>query len=257
MFIDSHCHLNYAELSGDMEGVLKRAADVGIHKMLTICTELKDAQEILDIANAHESIYSSVGVHPHEAKQAVDAGGLYEGLKHYTQFDKVVGLGETGLDYYYHHSPKEDQQQAFSVHIQLAKETGLPLIIHTRDAEQDTIDMLAAEKGNITGVIHCFSGTQWLCDRALELGFYISVSGIVTFKKAEGIREAVKTVPLDRILLETDAPYLAPVPMRGHSNEPSYMIHTAQVVADLKGVSMDELAQVTSNNFATLFNKAS
>jgi len=255
MFVDSHCHLNYPEFTNDLDGVIKRAAEVGITKMLTICTELSEAQAVLDIANSRDEIYCSVGVHPHEAKLAVEEGGLYEGLKQYTQFKKVVGLGETGLDYYYEHSPKAAQQEAFEAHISVAKETGLPLIIHTRDAEEDTIAMLRKEQGNITGVIHCFSGTQWLCDQALALGFYISISGIVTFKKAEEIRESVKTVPLDRLLLETDAPYLAPVPMRGKGNEPSFMIHTAKAVAELKDISMDELAKVTTNNFAILFNK--
>jgi TatD DNase family protein len=255
MFIDSHCHLNYPEFTEDMDQIMKRAADVGIHKMLTICTELSDAQPILDLANSRDELSCSVGVHPHEAKAAVDAGQLYEGLKHFTQYKKVVALGETGLDYYYEHSPKAEQQEAFKTHIRLAKETGLPLIVHTRDAEEDTIDMLKAEQGHITGVIHCFSGTQWLSDQALALGFYISISGIATFNKAQDIRDTIKTVPLDRLLLETDAPYLAPVPKRGKRNEPSFMIYTAQTVADLKGVSMEELARVTTANYERLFNK--
>jgi len=254
MLIDSHCHLNYDDFGDDFDLVIQRAKDVGIMKMLTICTELKEAQAILDLANSRDELWCTVGVHPHEAKEAVEQGDLYEMLKHFTQFDKVIGLGETGLDYYYEHSPKVEQQEAFKTHIRLAKETGLPLIVHTRDAEEDTIAMLRAEQGNITGVIHCFSGSQWLAEQSLELGFYISISGIVTFNKAQGIRDTVMTVPLDRLLVETDAPYLAPVPKRGQRNEPSYMIHTAQKVAELKGVAMDELAAVTTSNFERLFN---
>jgi TatD DNase family protein len=255
MFVDSHCHLNYPEFTDDMDAVIQRARDVGINKMLTICTEIAEAQAVLDLASAHDELYCTVGVHPHEAKLAVEQGDLYEQLKHFTQFKKVIGLGETGLDYYYEHSPKAAQQEAFNTHIRLSKETGLPLIVHTRDAEPDTIAQLKQEQGNITGVIHCFSGSQWLSDQALELGFYISISGIATFNKAQGIRDTIKTVPLDRLLVETDAPYLAPVPFRGKRNEPSFMIHTAKVVAELKGVSMEELAASTTANFNCLFNK--
>ncbi len=254
MLIDSHCHLNYDDFGDDFDLVIQRAKDVGIMKMLTICTELKEAQAILDLANSRDELWCTVGVHPHEAKEAVEQGDLYERLKHFTQFDKVIGLGETGLDYYYEHSPKAEQQEAFKSHIRLAKETGLPLIVHTRDAEEDTIAMLKEERGNITGVIHCFSGSQWLAEQSLELGFYISISGIVTFNKAQGIRDTVMTVPLDRLLVETDAPYLAPVPKRGKRNEPSFMIHTAQKVAELKSVAMDELAAATTTNFERLFN---
>jgi TatD DNase family protein len=255
MFIDSHCHLNYPEFTEDMDAVLARAKAVGIEKCVTICTELAEAQTVLDLANTHPELYCTVGVHPHEAKPAVDTGGLYEGLKYFTQFPKVIGLGETGLDYYYEHSPKDEQQEAFRTHIRLAQETGLPLIVHTRDAEPDTISILKEYDG-IKGVMHCFSGSQWLCDQALELGFYISISGIVTFNKAQDIRDTVKTVPLDRLLVETDSPYLAPVPNRGQRNEPSFMIHTAQTVAELKNVTMTELAEVTTANFYRLFDKA-
>lgn len=256
MFIDSHCHLNYQEFSDDFDLVIKRAKDVGILKMLTICTELSDAQAIIDLASSRDELTCTVGVHPHEAKAAIEAGDLYERLQAFSRCEKVVGLGETGLDYYYEHSPKREQQEAFEIHIQLAKETGLPLIVHTRDAEEDTIQWLAREKGNITGVIHCFSGSQWLADQALELGFYLSISGIVTFNKADGIRETVRGAPLNRLLVETDSPYLAPVPKRGQRNEPSFMIHTAQKVAELKGISMEELATATTENFYRLFNKA-
>lgn len=251
MFIDSHCHLNYDDFEGDLDQVIERAKAVGIEKMLTICTDLNEAQSILDLADSRQELWCTVGVHPHEAKTALDQGDIYQGLKHFTQFDKVIGLGETGLDYYYEHSPKLEQQSAFEAHIQLSKETGLPLIVHTRDAEEDTIEWLKREQ--ISGVIHCFSGSAWLAKQSLDLGFYISISGIATFNKAEDIRQTIKSVPLDRLLVETDAPYLAPVPKRGQRNEPAFMIFTAQKVAELKGVSMDKLAEATTNNFKRLF----
>lgn len=257
MFVDSHCHLNYQDFKEDLDAVIERAKDANVSKLLTICTEIAEARAILDLANSRDGILCTVGVHPHEAKAAVEQRDLYEQLKQFTSFDKVVGLGETGLDYYYEHSPRQEQRQAFQTHIDLAKETHLPLIVHTRDAEADTINMLSAEKGNIGGVFHCFSGSQWLADKALELGFYISVSGIVTFKKADDLRAIVKSVPLEKLLIETDAPYLAPVPKRGQRNEPAFMIYTAQTVADLKNVSMQELAEATSKNFKALFSKVS
>ena len=257
MFVDSHCHLNFDDYQEDLDEVIDRAKSVGIGTMLNICTKLDEASAIIEIAQSRPGIYCTVGVHPHEAKEAVDAGNLPAELRRLATENKVVGLGETGLDFYYEHSPRAEQTQSFKGHIQVAKETGLPLIIHTRDAEEETVKCLDSEKGNVSGVFHCFSGSQHLADKALEMGFYISVSGIVTFKKADELREVIKTVPLERMLLETDAPYLAPVPMRGKRNEPAFMIHTAEFVADLKGVSMEKLAESTSKNFSDLFLKAS
>ncbi len=255
MFVDSHCHLNYDDYKEDLDAVIQRAKDVDITTMVSICTEMAEAQAILDLANKHEELFCTVGVHPHEAKEA--GSDLQAQLKQFTKFDKVIGLGETGLDYYYEHSPQQEQKQAFQTHIDVAEETGLPLIIHTRDAEQDTVDMLVEKQGKVTGVFHCFSGSAWLAEKALEMGFYISISGIVTFKKADDLRDIVKSVPLDKLLVETDAPYLAPVPKRGKRNEPAFMIYTAEVVAELKGVSMKGLGQATTDNFKTLFAKAS
>lgn len=175
-----------------------------------------------------------------------------------TNHPKIVGIGETGLDYYYEHSPKKEQQTLFRRHIEAAQQAGLPLIVHTRDAEEDTIAILREmrEQGEFSGLIHCFSGTQWLADKALELGLYISISGIITFKKADALRDVVQTVPLDRLLVETDAPYLAPVPYRGKPNQPAYTRYTAEKLAEIKGVSVSEIALKTTNNFMILFNKA-
>ncbi len=252
MFIDSHCHLSYDDYGDDLEQVIQRALDVDIKTMLTICTKLDEARSIIKLAQSRKELYCSVGVHPHDAESTDE--NLADALKTLAKEDKVIALGETGLDFYYEHSPRQKQTQAFKDHIQVAKETGLPLVVHTRDAEEETIACLAAERSNIKGVIHCFSGTQDLADQSLDLGFYISISGIVTFKKADELRAIVKNVPLERLLLETDAPFLAPVPQRGKRNEPAFMVHTAQVVADIKGVPLEELAAITSKNFYTLFN---
>ena len=253
MLIDSHCHLNFDDYQDDLDEVIERAKSAGIDTMLNICTKLDEARSIIDLAQSRDELYCTVGVHPHEAKEAIEAGNLAEALNKLAVENKVIGLGETGLDFYYEHSPREEQIQAFNTHIQVAKATGLPLIVHSRSAESETIACLTPEHKNVHGVIHCFTGTQYLADKALELGFYISISGVVTFKKADELREVVKTIPLERMLLETDAPYLAPVPNRGKRNEPAFMIHTAKFVADLKGIPLEKLAQVTSKNFHALF----
>ncbi|MEN8237052.1 MAG: TatD family hydrolase [Pseudomonadota bacterium] len=254
MWIDSHCHLNDERFAGELDVVLDNAKRAGVNTMVTICTELNEASTLLDLANTHEELYCSVGVHPHEAQIPENQENLAQVLTQFAVHDKVIGLGETGLDYYYEHSPKDAQRQAFATHIDVAKHTKLPLIVHTRDAEVDTIDLLKAEQGNMTGVMHCFSGSQDLADKSLDLGFYISISGIVTFKKANDLKDIVKRLPLDRVLLETDAPYLAPVPLRGKRNEPAFMVHTAQVVADLMGITAEKLALATTENFSKLFN---
>jgi len=196
-----------------------------------------------------------VGIHPHEAEKELldDEAALIREAAH----PKVVGIGETGLDYYYEHSPRVPQQKNFRSHIAAARQTGLPVIVHTRDADDDTIDILRDEmgKGRFTGLIHCFTGTQKLADAALELGLYISVSGIATFKNSTALRDVIKTVPLERLLVETDAPFLAPVPYRGKTNEPAFVVHTARMLAELKGVSENELAAATTDNFFSLFSK--
>jgi TatD DNase family protein len=196
----------------------------------------------------------TVGTHPHHAQDELDVTAAQ--LVALTKNEKVAGIGETGLDYYYEHSPPPEQQQIFARHIEAALETDLPLIIHTRDADEDTVRIMRdAGQGKARGVMHCFSGGRELAEKSLELGFYISFSGIVTFKKAEELREVVKHVPLDRILVETDSPYLAPIPHRGKRNEPAFVVHTARQVAELKGISPEELAKRTTENFFRLFDR--
>jgi TatD DNase family protein len=255
MLVDSHCHLDYAPMADDLPGTLARARNAGVGTLLTIGTKLRDFPRVRAIAEANDNIFCSVGIHPHEAEnEHADTAKLVELARH----AKVVGIGETGLDYYYDKSPRDKQRENFRAHIRAAEETGLPLIVHTRDADDDTAAMLgeAARGGKLRGVLHCFTSSQQLADAALGFGFHISISGIVTFKNAEALRQTVKTIPLERLLVETDSPYLAPVPMRGKPCEPAYVAHTAAKVAELKGVSAAELARVTSANFFALFGRA-
>ena len=255
MLVDSHCHLDFPEYAGKVEDVLARARAAGVGVCVSIGTELKRFPCVKAVAEAHANVWCSVGVHPHEAEKELldDEASLVAEAAH----PKVVAIGETGLDYYYEHSPRAPQQENFRSHIAAARKTGLPVIVHTRDADDDTIDILRDEmgKGAFTGLIHCFTGTQKLADAALELGLYISVSGIATFKNSAPLRDVIKSVPLDRLLVETDAPFLSPVPHRGKTNEPSFVVHTAAMLADLKGVSAQELADVTTANFFRLFSK--
>ncbi len=256
MLVDSHCHLDFPELVEDLDGVLARAADAGVAVMQTLCTRLSKFPDVLALARAHDNLYCSVGVHPHNV--ASEAAATPEVLSEHARADEVIGIGETGLDYYYDHAPRELQRESFRVHAAAARETGLPLIVHTRDADADTVDILADEMraGAFKGLIHCFSTSWELAEKSLELGFYISVAGIVTFNKAEALREAVRDVPLERLLVETDAPYLAPAPMRGKRNEPAFVAHTAARLAEIKGVAPEALAAATTDNFFTLFDKA-
>ena len=256
MLVDSHCHLNFEQLSSELDDVVARARAAGVGHMLTIGTKLREFAAVRAIAEGYDNIHCSVGVHPNEAESEndeVSTAKLIELAAH----PKVVGIGETGLDYFYEHAPRELQTKSFRQHIAAARETGLPLIVHTRDADQDTIDILQDEygKGPFTGVIHCFSSGWKVAEKSMEIGFYISISGIVTFKAAEELREHVRKIPLDRLLVETDSPYLAPVPKRGKTNEPAFVAHTAAQVAALKGVDTDRLASITTDNFFKLFNK--
>lgn len=254
--VDSHCHLDFDDFGGDMDAVLARAKENGVERMLTICTRVTKFDQVLAIAQAHDNIRCTVGIHPHEAEQEpdVDVAKLVDLAKH----PKVVGIGEAGLDYFYDKSPRERQQQVFATHIEASRVSGLPIIVHSRDADEDTVRLLqeGAKKGGLTGVIHCFTSTQYLADAALEMGFYISLSGIVTFKSAGALRDVAKSIPHDRLLVETDSPYLAPIPMRGKRNEPAFVRHTAGFVADFLGLSLPDLAQKTTANFDRLFAKA-
>jgi len=255
MLVDSHCHLDFPDYAGKVDEVMARAKAAGVGVCLSIGTELKRFPGVKAVAEKFPNVWCSVGVHPHEAEKELqdDEAALIREAAH----PKVVGIGETGLDYYYEHSPRLPQQQNFRAHIAAARQTGLPVIVHTRDADDDTIDILRDEmgKGAFTGLIHCFTGTQKLANAALEMGFYISVSGIATFKNSTALRDVIKNVPLERLLVETDAPFLAPVPYRGKTNEPAFVVHTAKMLAELKGVPESQLAQATTENFFRLFSK--
>ncbi|MDE0946419.1 MAG: TatD family hydrolase [Sphingobium sp.] len=255
MLIDSHCHLNYKGLIEDQENVLERARAAGIDLMLNIATRESEWDAVLDTAIRAPDVWATVGIHPHEADEHphVDTAKLVERAAH----PRVVGIGETGLDYYYDHSDRDRQQKSFRAHIAASRDTGLPLIVHTRDAEEDTLAIMRDEmgKGAFPGVIHCFTASGAFADAALELGFYISISGIVTFKSAKDLQETAARLPLDRLLVETDSPFLAPVPHRGRPCEPAFVADTARFLATLRGESMEELAAATSANFRTLFKK--
>lgn len=256
MLVDSHCHLDYLERQGeDLEEVVARARRAGVARLVTISTKLSEFDTIRSIAERFDDVYCSVGVHPHEAGE--EGQGDPARLLALADHPKVVGIGETGLDYFYEHSPRDAQQQSFRAHIEASRQSGLPLIVHARDADNDTIGILQEEyaRGPFPGVIHCFTAGPGLAEAALSIGFSISLAGVVTFKKAEELRATVQQVPLDRLLVETDSPYLAPVPKRGKRNEPAYVVHTAEKLAELKGVSPEELAEKTSRNFFELFTR--
>lgn len=256
MLVDSHCHLNFPDFKEDLPDVVARAKDAGIGVMQTICTHMDEFEEVHAITRKFNDIYCSVGVHPHNADKAPIV--KLETLLQACEREKVIGIGETGLDYFYEYSPKKEQQESFRVHIEAARQTQLPLIVHTRDADNDTIAIIEEEmgKGAFPGLIHCFSSTQYLAEKCVEMGFYISLSGILTFKKAVELQEAAKVLPLDRLLVETDAPYLAPAPNRGKRNEPAFTRFTSNFLAELKGISEEEAEMATTENFFRLFTKA-
>ncbi|WP_417318210.1 TatD family hydrolase [Emcibacter sp.] len=256
MIVDSHCHLNYGSMTEDMEGVIQRAREAGVGTMLAINARLSEYDEVLTIAENHENVWCTVGSHPHEAEK--EPGITAEQLIEMTRPQKVVGIGETGLDYFYEHAPRELQKENFHAHIAASRETGLPLIVHARDADEDTASLMKEEmgKGAYPAVIHCFTASRALAEACLEMGFYISISGIVTFNSAKDLQETVKIIPRDRLLIETDAPYLAPVPKRGKPNEPSYVKYTAEFLAGHLGMEFEELARITTDNFFSLFSKA-
>lgn len=254
--IDSHCHLNYEGLIERQDEVLAAARSRGIKGFLNISTRQREWDAIIATADRNADVWATVGVHPHEADAHPDLGAaaLVDAAAH----SKVVAIGECGLDYYYDKSDRAAQRDRFQAHIEAARATGLPLVVHTRDAEDDTAEMLTREvgKGGVTGVLHCFTGSADLARKALDLGFYISLSGIVTFKNARDLQETAKFVPQDRLLVETDSPFLAPVPHRGKTCEPAFVADTAAFLSDLRDEPLDELAAATSANFFTLFGKA-
>ncbi len=257
MLIDSHCHLDFNDFEDDFEEILARARENGITAMLNAGNNIGELENQLKISERYPFIYTAVGVHPHNAAEypEIKAADFIEKSAH----KKVVGIGECGLDYYYDYSPKNIQQKVFIEQIKAAQQTGLPLIVHTRDADDDTISILGDcyKKAPFSGEIHCFSTSKKLADFALSIGFYISASGIITFNRSADLRDIFKEIPTDRLLIETDSPFLAPIPLRGRRNEPSFIIHTAEKLAQLKELPFDKLAQITSDNFYRLFRKAS
>ncbi len=254
--IDSHCHLNYAGLVERQEAVLDAARERGVAGFLNISTRQSEWGAVLGVAERHADVWASVGVHPHEADAHPDLGAvaLVEAARH----PRAVAIGECGLDYYYDKSDRGAQRERFGAHIEAARQSGLPLVVHTRDAEGDTAEILgeAVRGGGVAGVLHCFTGSADLASTALDLGFFISLSGIVTFKNARELQATAQTIPLDRLLVETDAPFLAPVPNRGKTCEPAFVADTAAFVAELRGEALEELAQATTANFFRLFGRA-
>jgi len=257
MFIDSHCHLNYKGLVEQEREVLARARANGVQGMLNISTRESEWDAVIGLAEREPAVWASVGIHPHEADQHGDmtSAKLVEKARH----PDVIGIGETGLDYYYDYSDREQQQACFRQHIAAARESGLPIIVHTRDAEEDTARIMREEmeQGAYSGVIHCFTASADFARIALDLGLYISLSGIVTFKNAKDLQEIAQTIPDDRLLIETDSPFLAPVPHRGRTCEPAFVSDTARFLAELKNMEIESLAAQTTNNFFRLFSKAS
>jgi TatD DNase family protein len=254
--IDSHCHLNYEGLAERREEVLNTARAAGVTGFLNISTRQSEWNDVIAAAEAHADVWATVGVHPHEADAHPDLGA--QALIDATSHPDVIAIGECGLDYYYDKSDRAAQRERFGAHIDAARATGLPLVVHTRDAEVDTAEILerAVNTGGVRGVLHCFTGSRELAEKALDLGFFVSLSGIVTFKNARDLQETAMIVPDDRLLVETDSPFLAPVPHRGQVCEPAFVADTARFVAELRGVKVETLAEQTTANFFTLFNKA-
>jgi len=255
MIVDSHCHLSYKNNLENIDEIIHAADIAGVKKFLNISTNFKDFENLINISKKYTNIYFTLGVHPHEADQTTEEI-IYE-IKRNVDNPKLLAIGETGLDFYYNHSDKENQIRSLEMHIELSQETQLPLVIHMRDAEEEILSIFKKKiiNKNFTGVIHCFTGSQNFANKMLELDFYISASGIITFKKSEELRNIFKTIPDDRLLVETDSPYLSPEPLRGKINQPSHIIHTLRVLADIRNDDYDKLCLKTANNFDNLFHK--
>jgi len=255
MLVDSHCHLDFPDFSGELDAIVGRARDAGVGRMVTISTKVKKQADLLAIAERFPDVFCSIGTHPHSAHEELDI--TTADLVARTRHPKVVAIGEAGLDYHYDNSPRDDQERGFRTHIAAARQTGLPLVIHARDADEDIAGILEEEtaRGAFPFVLHCFTGGPKLARRGLALGGYVSFSGVVTFKNSEALRDIAKDVPLDRLLVETDAPYLAPEPLRGRTNEPANVAYTARRLADVRGVTEAEIAAATTDNFFRQFKK--
>lgn len=255
MLVDSHCHLDFPDFAEELDDVVARAEAAGLGRMVTICTRVRKFPQVLEVAERFENVFCSVGTHPHNAHEELDIST--QEIVQLSKHPKVVAIGEAGLDYFYQKDHAAAQSEGLRNHIAAARDTDLPLVIHSRDADDDMIEILRqeAEQGAFPFVLHCFSSGRALAEAGVELGGYVSLSGILTFKNSQEIRDIAADVPMDRLLVETDAPYLAPTPYRGKRNEPSYVIETAKVLAETKGVSVDEIWQTTTDNFFRLFNK--
>ena len=256
MFTDSHCHINADDFNDDREDAVIRARTMRVDYILDVCDDIADMPRLIKFCENHRHIYTSVGVHPELADKYDDISDV--DILNYVQSPKVIGIGECGLDYHYNADTKEKQLKLLQQHITAAQKSGLPLIIHNRESDDDMITLLkeAYKKQKFKGELHCFSSSEKLAEFALSIGFYLSASGIITFKKSEDIRQIFQNVPINRLLIETDSPYLAPIPHRGQRNEPAFVVNTAEVLANLKKMDIEELAQVTTDNFLTLFSKA-
>ncbi len=256
MLVDSHCHLDFPELHAELDGVVARASEKGVGHLLTVCTRVRRHAEVLAIAERFACVTCTVGTHPHQAGEEPDIP--VDVFVRHASHPKVVAIGEAGLDYHYDFSPRAAQERGFRTQIAAARETGLPLIVHSREADEDTARILEEEttRGAFTPVLHCFTGGRALADRAVALGAYVSFSGILTFKRSDDLRAIAAALPAERILVETDAPYLAPMPWRGKRNEPAYVVETARVLAQVRGVSVAAIARQTTENFFRLFVKA-
>ncbi len=255
MIVDSHCHLDFPDFDGERDELIARAHEAGVDLMVTICTRIRKFDQVRSVAEAYDNVYCSVGTHPHSAGE--ERGIPVEEIVALTDHPKVVAIGEAGLDYFYDKAPRDAQAEGLRIHIDAARKTGLPLVIHSRDADEDMAAILREEmgKGAFPALLHCFSSGRDLALAGIELGLYVSFSGILTFKRSEELRKIAKELPADRLLVETDAPYLAPQPKRGKRNEPAYTAMTAAVLAETRGVSFDEMAAQTTENFFRLFSK--
>lgn len=255
MFVDSHCHINAEDFDDDREDVLVRARDVHVDYMLDVCDDIARVPQLIRFCAEHQNVYTTVGVHPEWADKYVNL--RMEQILEEAQSPYIAGIGECGLDYHYNQETKDIQIKVLQEHIKASQESGLPLIIHNRESDEDMMDVLgeAYKKQRFSGELHCFSSSEKLAEFALSIGFYLSASGIVTFKNSASLRDIFREVPEDRLLIETDSPYLAPVPNRGKRNEPAFVIHTAQVLAALKRVNVEKIAEITRQNFFNLFKK--
>ncbi|WP_240535102.1 TatD family hydrolase [Notoacmeibacter marinus] len=253
--IDSHCHLDFPQFQDDFAGVLSRAEDAGVRRMVTICTRVRRIDTLRAMAEAHREIYFSVGTHPHQAAEETDI--TVDDLLRHAAHEKCVAIGEAGLDYFYDNAPRDDQERGFRIHIDAARQSGLPLVIHARDADDDIAAILREEsgKGPFPFIMHCFSAGRPLAETAIELGGYVSFSGILTFKRSDELRSIAADLPPDRLLVETDAPYLAPQPWRGQTNEPSYVAETNRVLAECHSVDPERMAEMTTQNCLRCFSK--